>query len=120
MSIFTATTPTTSTPQQTTSTPTSNTPAPTGEIKIKGSDKTVDLSKLQGLVKTDQNQSIFNMKVKGSDGKEVQIDANGDGVIDAGEAQNLARYLKETGGRDDKISARDFHQTTKALESRRI
>ena len=30
---------------------------------------------------------------------------NGDGVIDAGEAQNLARYLKETGGRDDKISA---------------
>ncbi len=112
---FTATTPTTSTPQQTTSTPTSNTPAPTGEIKIKGSDKTVDLSKLQGLVKTDQNQSIFNMKVKGSDGKEVQIDANGDGVIDAGEAQNLARYLKETGGRDDKISARDFHQTTKAL-----
>lgn len=111
---FTQTTPTTSTPQPTT-TPTSNTPAPTGEIKIKGSDKTVDLSKLQGLVKTDQNQSIFNMKVKGSDGKEVQIDANGDGVIDAGEAQNLARYLKETGGRDDKISARDFHQTTKAL-----
>ena len=33
---FTATTPTTSTPQQTTSTPTSNTPAPTGEIKNQG------------------------------------------------------------------------------------
>ena len=56
---FTATTPTTSTPQQTTSTPTSNTPAPTGEIKIKGSDKTVDLSKLQGLVKlTKTNQFL--------------------------------------------------------------
>lgn len=111
---FTQTTPTTSTPQPTT-TQTSNTPAPTGEIKIKGSDKTVDLSKLQGLVKTDQNQSIFNMKVKGENGQMVNIDADGNGVIDAGEAQRLAQYLKETGGRDDKISAKDFHQTTKAL-----
>lgn len=104
----------TSTPQSTT-TQTSSTPSPTGEIKIKGSDKTVDLSKLEGLVKTNQNQSIFNMKVKNEDGQMVNIDADGNGVIDAGEAQRLAQYLKETGGRDDKISAKDFHQTTKAL-----
>ena len=65
-------------------------------LKIKGTDKKIDLTKLEGLQKTKQNQAIFDM-----------VDKNKDGVIDEQEATILQNNLLTSSKGDGKISERE-------------
>ena len=68
-------------------------------IKIKGTDKKIDLTKLEGLQRTEQNKAIFDM-----------VDKNKDGVIDRKEAQSLQGNLLTTSNGDGKLSRREANK----------
>lgn len=83
-------------------------------LKLKGTDKSVDLNKLEGMRLTEKNKSIFQGKVDtNGDGKidaNDTIDINGDGIISGkDEIEKLQQFLNKLGGRDHKTSAKDFH-----------
>lgn len=87
-------------------------------LKLKGTDKSVDLNKLEGMRLTEKNKSIFQGKVDtNGDGKidaNDIIDTNGDGIISGDEVGKLQQFLNKLGGRDHKTSAKDFHLGNKA------
>lgn len=62
-------------------------------IKIKGTDKKIDLTKLEGLQRTEQNKAIFDM-----------VDKNKDGVINKEEARMLQGNLLTGSGGNGKLS----------------
>ncbi|MBR6722310.1 DNA-binding protein [bacterium] len=62
-------------------------------IKIKGTDKKIDLTKLEGLQRTEQNKVIFDM-----------VDKNKDGVINKEEARMLQGNLLTGSGGNGKLS----------------
>ena len=68
-------------------------------IKIKGTDKKIDLTKLEGLQRTEQNKAIFDM-----------ADKNKDGVIDKKEVQILQGNLLTGSGGNGKISQREANR----------
>ena len=68
-------------------------------IKIKGTDKKIDLTKLEGLQRTEQNKAIFDM-----------VDHNKDGVIDRNEAQSLQGTLLTTSNGNGILSKREANK----------
>ena len=68
-------------------------------IKIKGTDKKIDLTKLEGLQRTEQNKAIFDM-----------VDKNKDGVIDKEEAQMLQGNLLNGSGGNGKLSKHEANR----------
>ncbi len=89
------------------------------KIKLKGTDKSIDLNKLEGMRKTQGNASIFEKGKFDVNGDGIIndndiIDKNGDGIINEDEVGMLQNFLKKLGGRDNKTSAKDFHSGDKA------
>lgn len=68
-------------------------------IKIKGTDKKIDLTKLAGLQRTEQNKAIFDM-----------ADHNKDGVIDTKEAKSLQGSLLTSSNGNGKLSEREANR----------
>jgi hypothetical protein len=68
-------------------------------LKIKGTDKKIDLTKLEGLQKTKQNQAIFDM-----------VDKNKDGVINSDEAKTLQESLLTSSKGNGTISKREANK----------
>lgn len=74
-------------------------------LKMKGTNKTLDTSKMVGLQRTEQNKAIFD-----------RFDTDHNGVLDQNEAQNLtnALYSKDksqnAASKDTKISQREMNR----------
>ena len=68
-------------------------------VKIKGTDKKIDLTKLEGLQRTEKNKPIFDM-----------VDQNKDGIIDTSEAKSLQGNLLTSSKGNGKLSEREANK----------